>query len=269
MNFSQRIGLEQEKKPLQLDFMDDGLRMGLHNAIRRYEHFYSVQLGSLSGVYHKIWVYFMEQDSDEMNPYNMLTRIQVDIKAYFMGLAWNKVYDYIEFYTNHADRQQELEDFINQILEKNNSAYRFVEGIIAPITNEQELTEVVEACHTGQKAIDYHMKKAIEIFSDKNTKDYPNTIKEAITAVEAAVNIVNGSEGKTLGDALKQLDKKKKLQGTLKIAFDKLYGYTCDKETGIRHALINDAKCPPDFADAKFMLVACSAFVNYLLQKNT
>ena len=112
------------------------------------------------------------------------------------------------------------------------------------------------------------MKKAIEIFSKKETKDYPNTIKESISAVEAAVNIVNGTEGKTLGDALKQLDKKKKLPETLKIAFNKLYGYTCDRETGIRHALINDAKCPPDFADAKFMLVACSAFINYLMQSN-
>jgi hypothetical protein len=52
----------------------------------------------------------------------------------------------------------------------------------------------------------------------------------------------------------------------LKIAFGKLYGYTYDKETGIRHAMINDSKYPPDFADAKFMLVACSALVNYLLQ---
>lgn len=47
----------------------------------------------------------------------------------------------------------------------------------------------------------------------------------------------------------------------LKEAFKKLYGYTSDAE-GIRHALLNDPTL--DFEDAKFMLVACSGFVNLL-----
>jgi hypothetical protein len=47
----------------------------------------------------------------------------------------------------------------------------------------------------------------------------------------------------------------------LKSAFLSLYGYTSDAN-GIRHALLEEAQLT--FEDAQFMLVACSAFVNYL-----
>jgi len=54
------------------------------------------------------------------------------------------------------------------------------------------------------------------------------------------------------------------LHSDLKHAFQKLYGYTNDSE-GIRHALMEEQTL--DVEDAKFMLVSCSAFVNYLVVK--
>lgn len=50
----------------------------------------------------------------------------------------------------------------------------------------------------------------------------------------------------------------------LRGAFQKLYGYTSDAD-GIRYALLEESNL--DFEDAKFMLVSCSAFVNYLKAK--
>jgi HPt (histidine-containing phosphotransfer) domain-containing protein len=50
----------------------------------------------------------------------------------------------------------------------------------------------------------------------------------------------------------------------LKKGFSLIYGYTSD-EGGIRHAMIGENKC--DFDDAKYMLVSCSAFLNYLAGK--
>ncbi|MDY0150778.1 MAG: hypothetical protein RBS43_00720 [Candidatus Cloacimonas sp.] len=265
MSFSKRLGYEPEKKALQFESIDEGLRMAIHNAFRVQE---SLQgLGESNKIYKLIWISVMERDIDEFHKYGISFAVK-KTKEHFFSLPWNKVYDYVEFYINHTRFSNPFIQHLNSVFEQHNSAYRFIDKKIVPISNEQELVEVSQATHTGQKAIDTHIKKAVEIFSNRETKDYANTIKEAISAVEAAVNIVNGSEGKTLGDALKQLDKKKKLPETLKIAFEKLYGYTCDKETGIRHAMINEAQSPPDFADAKFMLVTCSAFVNYLLQRN-
>ena len=57
---------------------------------------------------------------------------------------------------------------------------------------------------------------------------------------------------------------KVKLHPKLQEGFKALYGYTSDTH-GIRHALKDDAT--PDAEDAKFMLVSCSAFVNYLVEK--
>jgi hypothetical protein len=51
----------------------------------------------------------------------------------------------------------------------------------------------------------------------------------------------------------------------LKRGFDSLYGYTSSAD-GIRHAF-SDEKINVGFDEAKFMFVACSAFVNYLKSK--
>jgi hypothetical protein len=50
----------------------------------------------------------------------------------------------------------------------------------------------------------------------------------------------------------------------LNIAFEKLYGYT-SADNGIRHSLSDEPNL--SFADALFMLIACSDFVNYLVSK--
>lgn len=44
----------------------------------------------------------------------------------------------------------------------------------------------------------------------------------------------------------------------------KLYGYASD-EDGIRHPILDSTNV--GFAEAKFMLVSCSAFVNFILEK--
>jgi hypothetical protein len=70
----------------------------------------------------------------------------------------------------------------------------------------------------------------------------------------------------TLGDALGKIEKKSsiKIPIPMRVAFEKLYGYTHTSE-GICHALTDI----PDlqWEDAMFMLVSCSAFVNYLTAK--
>lgn len=62
----------------------------------------------------------------------------------------------------------------------------------------------------------------------------------------------------TLRDALKKV---KQLHPALSQAFINMYGYTSDSSS-IRHSLIDDPNTT--YAEAKFMLVACSAFVSYL-----
>ena len=92
------------------------------------------------------------------------------------------------------------------------------------------------------------------------TRNYRNSIKESISAVESIARVVSGRDKATLGDALKAI-KRGQLHPALKEGFLKLYGYTSD-EQGIRHAMLDEPNLTA--ADARYFLVSCSSFVNYL-----
>jgi len=86
-----------------------------------------------------------------------------------------------------------------------------------------------------------------------------------LSAVEALCILLTGQKKAKLGQALKLLKQNKiEIHQALEKSFSNLYGYTSDAD-GIRHALLEDPNL--DFEDAKFMLVSCSAFVSYLIEK--
>ena len=184
--------------------------------------------------------------------------------------SWNSIYDYIEL----LFRWQDIIDFdktlklneINRILKEENSAYRISQnGLVLPISNEEELESIHEANTNPYTPVNEHIQRAIYLFK-KEPADYANSIKESISAVEALCQIIIGDEKATLGKAIKKLKEKGVIiPPALEEAFNKLYGYTSNA-WGIRHAL-SEGDTPPTFDDAKFMLVSCSAFVNYLISK--
>jgi len=161
-----------------------------------------------------------------------------------------------------------FEEYCNAVLKREVSAYRLVGGRVTEITSEEEILEIEEAqgVASSSKPVADHLKRALELLADRATPDYRNSIKESISAVEAMCNLIASSSSATLAKALKELDQKRTvtMHPALRGAFEKLYGYTSDAE-GIRHALLNESNL--DFEDAKFMLVSCSAFVNYLKAK--
>ena len=136
---------------------------------------------------------------------------------------------------------------------------------IAPITSNEEISGIEEALDTN-KYIASHLEKALEHLSDKKSPDFPNSVKESISAVEAMCSLIVDDKSATLGDALSIIQRRSKIElhKSLRNAFDKLYSYTSDAE-GIRHALLDESNL--SFEDAKFMLVSCSAFINYLKVK--
>ena len=157
-------------------------------------------------------------------------------------------------------------DLCNSFLERELSAYRFIGGKITQITSEEEISEIEEVLEISKplKAVNTHLKRALDLFTDKKSPDYRNSIKESISAVEAFCNLITKSNKATLGKALKKIENKVSLHSALKSAFNNLYGYTSDAD-GIRHALLDEPNL--DFEDAKFMLVSCSTFINYLAIK--
>mgnify|MGYP006909821033 FL=1 len=148
-------------------------------------------------------------------------------------------------------------DRVNIIFKNENVNYKIINDIITDIVNEEETKSVNETLNSSYEIVKKHYIKAVEkLYKDK---DYSNSIKESITSVEAMCQIINGSK-ETLGKALNNL--KIEIHPALKSAYSSIYGYTSD-ENGTRHANGIGEK-NATFSEAKYMLISCSAFVNYL-----
>jgi hypothetical protein len=194
------------------------------------------------------------------------------IRGYFFSREWYEVYDFLEYVAdNHPSGNSQAQKFAeacNSVMERELSAYRFVGGRIAEVTSEEEVNEIEEGLEgaSSLQPVTAHLKRSLDLLADRSSPDYRNSIKESVSAVEAICNLVASNSTATLGQALNELEKKNTvdMHPALKGSFQKLYGYTSDAD-GIRHALLEESNL--DFEDAKFMLVSCSAFVNYLKVK--
>ncbi|MBQ2987426.1 MAG: hypothetical protein IJE23_08095 [Tyzzerella sp.] len=178
-------------------------------------------------------------------------------------------YQYLGKYSTYSEyrkQRNELHDRFNHIFKKEYVGYRLINGKISPISDEMEVTSIKNALCSKYESVREHIAKANTLLADRDNPDYENSIKESISAVEAICEIFTELKGKeaTLGNMLKKLENKGVvIHGGLKTAFNVLYGYTSDAN-GIRHA--GDIGGPAStFEEAKFMLVSCSAFVNYLI----
>ena len=189
---------------------------------------------------------------------------------------WYEVLDLIEFsikYMHHRDEGTGLSASIhfvallNSEFERLNFAYRIVNYEIVEITSEQEIKAIEKAFESSPQNVKMHLNSALEKLAQRPDGDYRNSIKESISAVEAFCREKTGES--TLGRALSKLEKNNIIiLKSLKSAFDKLYEYTNHADTGIRHALMADeGKYTPSADEALFMLISCSAFINYLSKK--
>lgn len=182
---------------------------------------------------------------------------------------WYIIYDFIERYlfVSSNETKERMSKEFNRILEDEAAAYRILDGKVVPITSETELQIIEKTKNVEYESVRTHISKALSLFADRKTPDYENSIKESISAVESMCCIIMGSDGvhTTLGQAIKKIkDKGIHIHPAMESAFSSLYGYTSD-ENGIRHGGIDFTNAPAE--DAKYMLVSCSAFVNYLIEK--
>jgi hypothetical protein len=270
MKFSERIGAV--RRLLQKDSMDNALRNALWNVMygwfwEPYAYAHTQQASDVREglLLLSVWADHLDQLSDEARPF--MPDLMKQVKERYIGSNWLGVYDFIEFVVNYprsGEYNERLIAAFNSALEKHVSAYRFVGATLAPITSEEEISAVEQAMSHGDKfrPVTSHLETAIARLADRADPDYRNSIKESVSAVEAVCEIVTGDAKATLGQALKKIG----IHSALQKGFSAIYGYTSDAD-GIRHAL--SAESVLDADDAKFFLVSCSAFANYLIAKST
>lgn len=280
MKFSERLGYKPIKAQLQVEEISDELKNSLWSAF--LESFFKLIPNDEYNGYKLIeytralWFSFFKLPLDRSPIYYYdYNRVRVDkdellktLRQFFLhNQNWYDPYDLLQFSIEYADG--EFLPFINRILEREKSGYRFVNGELIQITSKTEIEEIEEAVKSTNniEAVSLHLNAALKYLSDKERPVYRNSIKESISAVESICKIYTKNEKSTLGDVLTKLENEGSIHPALKKAFSALYGYTSDS-AGIRHALTeNDRQV--DFHEAKFMLVTCTSFINYLLSKMT
>lgn len=275
MDFSQRMGLVPSIKVAQSDSIDSDLMNGLWNvlAINLFSKFepYSrydsnaIQKSNLEPVIIHLYAEFLKLPTDTI-PYYW-SDFRNYLRKVFFELTWHRTYSLLEFFVgaiNDGPAKVLTEEF-NRVLKRENSAYRFVAGKVTPITSNEEIEEVEKALAGSDNyaAVRTHLQTSLVLLTDKTNPDYRNSIKESISAVESLVKKLVGDDKATLGQALKILETKHNLHASLKSAFMTLYGYTSDAG-GIRHALLANTATPTN-SDARFMLICCSAFINFTI----
>ncbi|MFM0086726.1 hypothetical protein PQR46_07270 [Paraburkholderia sediminicola] len=274
MLFSQRKGLKPVKSVIQKNSVDDALRHGLWDALhlciwQKLEYF-SFQTdfanSNLWFLFQMYWHGYFKRPLDNL-PDRFHSAHQI-VRDYVLKCEWFELYDFIEFTAKHGpdDMKNEFINFCNNVLEREMSAYRFIGDQLTEITSDEEITSIESALKNTDKlkGAHQHLEAALALMSDRKNPDFRNSIKEAISAVESLAQTLTGDAKATLGAALKTLEKKSNMHPALKSSLSSLYGYTSDA-SGIRHAMLDESKL--SFNDAKFMLVACTAFVNYLVGK--
>jgi len=179
-----------------------------------------------------------------------------DVFTFIEGIIrFLNITDKVTYYSYNY--KKEYIESISNIFKHENVNYRVINDLIIDIVNEEEIKAIEETLENKYDVVRKHYSKAIEkLYKDK---DYSNSIKESISSVEAMCQIINGTK-ETLGKALNSL--KIQIHPALKSAYSNIYGYTSD-ENGTRHANGIGEKSAT-FSEAKYMLISCSAFVNYL-----
>lgn len=231
MRFSQRLGFSSATKVAQREEMDEDFRNSLWSLLALYywdtyrapgDPMFGrsdfLRHSNLEALIMSLWLHFFKK------PVDMIDRYWEDcykrLRDYFFKAKWYEVYDFVEFIADYGPEAQKTKfiEACNAYLERENSAYRFVNGTITEITSEEEIAEVETALinagpYAGTRT---HLRAALTLLSSRTNPDYRNSIKESISAVESLAKRLAKDESGTLGSVLKALEKSKKLHPALK-----------------------------------------------------
>jgi len=271
--FSERYGYVKPREA----FIRECMPQEVQNAICTcLEHLRKNTLNFYQLIEKYIWVYYLnrkESDFPVYRPNVIISSIESDEFPWFQKL------DIIEIILNGIEeevRQRKLnsmifKDFVEGLnfhFKRLYYGYRVVGKYISEITSDEGIATIERAIADNKDNIREHLNNALALLAKRPEADYRNSIKESISAVEAYCRELTGTD--TLGKALSAIQKTSTpIPDVLKSAFVGLYTYTNSEETGIRHALMDDSGTyTPSLAEAQFMLVSCSAFLNYLKMKS-
>lgn len=196
---------------------------------------------------------------------NRSNPIKLILQRFIDRSEYGQLFDFLEFFSRHPKCSDKFKTDLASAFVEARAAYRFVDSQIVAV-GTQEAAEAFEAAIAASEITSANSvrKHLVNSGSELRNGNWANSVRESIHAVEAMARRI-APHTNTLGPALKKLENTGYIHGSLKSAFEKLYGYTND-EGGIRHALLED-EARVDEVDALFMLGTCASFVSYLIAR--
>ena len=150
-------------------------------------------------------------------------------------------------------------DSLNAEFERLNYAYRIIDGIFFETASSSEIAIIQETLDSADVNSVTHLQECLKLLSPSNQElSTRNAIKEAISAVEVTARKITCTN--TLDDAFKKM---RDIHPMIKLSMEKLYHYTNQKDTGIRHGWMEQSD-EPTINEAIFVLVSSCSFINYL-----
>lgn len=265
--FGERVGAIVPPLAMPLDDVSQEFRVAVWNRVAGY--FSGDSTHKVASVEFGIrMANDLNSDSDtwRKSPYYECTKL---IKALVMEGPWHFVYELLQgfprWYQFVGGSTARWHLDTNQFLEEHKSPYRFTNGLLTPITSEQELESVSSASQASSKygLATGHLAKALTKFSLRPKADYENAIKEAASAVESALKVATGEAD--VGPATRRFASTFSVHTALMESANKLFGYASDRD-GVRHGATGTGK-PVDFDEAKLAIVSASAWLNFIVAK--
>lgn len=201
MFFSQRQGLKIVPE-MQIEGMNDDLRVGLWNA------FYNCFLSSFGAppvannelyeaqteLLYNIWIYVWKKPGDEFQrePKKLITTF----KRCFLAEKWHEVFDVIEYAAAKYPREDVCYNFMlecNFVLEKEVSAYRFVDGVIVLAFEDYKESLTPEAGNIPLRVDHTRLQKALSIYSTLEKQK-----KTSVAIAPAAAKLKAAEKGTTV-----------------------------------------------------------------------
>jgi hypothetical protein len=183
---------------------------------------------------------------------------------------WWELYEFIEDMDRYArlsgEATTQWKRAMDSFLEGEGSPYRFVNGRLAPITSDHEVSAIDTAAGHAKPfdVASAHIRKAVEKFADRIKPDYENAVKEAVSGVESALCVATGKKPGDVAAASAEFTRKFGVHKALMGSASRLFGFGSDAEM-VRHG---GTTGEPDVtaAEAQLVLISASAWVNYIVR---
>ena len=268
MLFSERLGIERDEFSLQINTMDARLRNALWNFVEEYicdgKDYFRHNKPEFIEKVKFFWTIISAEKHRNIPDY--LSSILLQLSKDFDNLRYNSAYDVIEAVIGKFGIREGAVDTLNFSLGFCGCGYRLIGDSFVPITTDSDIEALDEALSLsdGYHGVQKHLRSALQHLSNRDRPDYRNSIKESVSALESVARCLAPTKSNKFSDSMQQLDSRARLHGSFKKIFVNIYGYASDEE-GIRHSIVENDNA--DEAEARFMFVACSAAVSYLIKR--